>query len=44
MLSAETRLRDFPSLNGMVYLNTAAEGLPPPAVGEALGQYFDDSS
>lgn len=42
MLSAETRLRDFPSLTGMVYLNTAAEGIPPRAVGEALQAYFLD--
>ena len=42
MLDAVTRARDFPSLGGMVYLNTAAEGIPPLAVGEALGQYFRD--
>ena len=36
MLSEESRERDFPSLAGMIYLNTAAEGVPPRAVGEAL--------
>jgi cysteine desulfurase / selenocysteine lyase len=42
MLTAETRQRDFPSLERMTYLNTAAEGVPPLAVGEALQQYFRD--
>jgi len=42
MLDAATRARDFPALAGIVYLNTAAEGIPPPAVGEGLGQYFRD--
>jgi selenocysteine lyase/cysteine desulfurase len=42
MLTAEHRRRDFPSLEGRVYLNTAAEGVPPLAVGEALQQYFRD--
>ncbi|MGL5096476.1 MAG: aminotransferase class V-fold PLP-dependent enzyme, partial [Planctomycetia bacterium] len=42
MLSDESRLRDFPSLVGRAYLNTAAEGVPPPAVGAALTQYFVD--
>lgn len=42
MLAAETRHRDFPSLTDMIYLNTAAEGIPPRAVGEALQEYFDD--
>jgi cysteine desulfurase/selenocysteine lyase len=42
MLTAETRRRDFPSLDGRTYLNTAAEGVPPLAVGEALQQYFRD--
>lgn len=42
MLTPETRRRDFSVLEGMAYLNTAAEGIPPPAVGEALGQYFRD--
>lgn len=42
MLSAETRSRDFPSLTSRVYLNTAAEGIPPLAVRDALQQYFVD--
>lgn len=42
MLTAETRRRDFPSLEGRVYLNTAAEGIPPLAVRDALVQYFAD--
>ncbi len=42
MLTTKTRKRDFPSLEGKTYLNTAAEGIPPLAVGEALQQYFAD--
>lgn len=42
MLTDTTRRRDFPSLAGRTYLNTAAEGVPPLAVGEALAQYFRD--
>ena len=42
MLDAETRERDFPSLKKMNYLNTAAEGIPPKAVGAALEQYARD--
>jgi cysteine desulfurase / selenocysteine lyase len=42
MLDASSRRRDFPSLDGMTYLNTAAEGIPPLVVGEALAQYFRD--
>ena len=42
MLTTKTRKRDFPSLDGKVYLNSAAEGIPPLAVGEALQQYFAD--
>jgi selenocysteine lyase/cysteine desulfurase len=42
MLTDSTRRRDFPSLEGKTYLNTAAEGIPPLAVGEALAQYFRD--
>jgi cysteine desulfurase / selenocysteine lyase len=42
MLSPESRLRDFPSLADRAYLNTAAEGIPPPAVGEALTRYARD--
>jgi hypothetical protein len=36
MLSDNSRNFDFPTLQGMVYLNTAAEGIPPPEVHEAL--------
>jgi cysteine desulfurase / selenocysteine lyase len=42
MLSETTRRRAFPGLEGMHYLNTAAEGIPPVAVGEALAAYFRD--
>jgi selenocysteine lyase/cysteine desulfurase len=42
MLTAESRRRTFPSLEGMTYLNTAAEGIPPVEVGESLAEYFRD--
>jgi cysteine desulfurase / selenocysteine lyase len=42
MLSDTDRNRHFPSLEGMTYLNTAAEGIPPVAAGEALRRYFSD--
>lgn len=42
MLTPESRRRDFPSLADRAYLNTAAEGIPPPAVGAALAQYARD--
>ncbi len=42
MLTAASRSRDFPTLAGMVYLNTAAEGIPPLSVRDALLQYFAD--
>ena len=42
MLTETSRRRDFPPLAGMTYLNTAAEGIPPLAVREALLQYFAD--
>ena len=42
MLTEAARRRDFPSLDGMAYLNTAAEGIPPLAVRDALEQYFRD--
>ena len=42
MLTDESRRRDFPSLEGRVYLNSAAEGIPPLSVGEALQQYYRD--
>lgn len=42
MLTEAVRRQDFPSLSGMTYLNSAAEGMPPLAVGQALQQYFAD--
>ncbi|QDT96308.1 aminotransferase class V-fold PLP-dependent enzyme [Gimesia aquarii] len=42
MLDQQIRDHDFPSLKGRVYLNTAAEGIPPIAVSEAFQQYFQD--
>ena len=42
MLSPESRLKDFPSLKNRVYLNTAAEGIPPAGVIAALNQYAQD--
>ncbi len=42
MLTPERRRQDFPALEGMVYLNTAAESIPPRCVGEAMGRYVED--
>ena len=42
MLTPETRRRDFPALETMLYLNTAAECIPPLCVGDALQSYFRD--
>ncbi len=42
MLDEATRQQSFPSLSEMTYLNTAAEGIPPLEVGEALQTYFRD--
>ena len=42
MLTEQARRKSFPSLDGMVYLNSAAEGIPPLEVRDALGQYFCD--
>lgn len=44
MLTDLTRSRDFPSLQGITYLNTAAESIPPLCVGEALQAYWQDKS
>lgn len=44
MMNSETIQRDFPSLVGKTYLNTAAEGIPPLAVSQALQQYFADKA
>jgi selenocysteine lyase/cysteine desulfurase len=42
MLTTESRRRDFPALNSLTYLNTAAESIPPLCVGEAIQQYWQD--
>jgi len=42
MLTESTRRYSFPTLEGMVYLNTAAEGIPPLEVREALLEYYRD--
>src|SRR3954462_6137260 len=42
MLTKATRLRDFPTLAGMTYLNTAAESIPPRCTGEAIHAYWED--
>lgn len=42
MLTERTCARDFPGLARLTYLNTAAEGIPPTCVGEALQEYFQD--
>lgn len=42
MLTAESRLRAFPSLATKTYLNTAAESIPPLCVGEAIQAYWQD--
>lgn len=40
MIDPEERQRSFPSLAEMTYLNTAAEGISPAEVGEALQTYY----
>lgn len=42
MLSVESRRRDFPSLEGQAYLNTAAENIPPQRVFDAVNAYMRD--
>ena len=42
MLTDESRDRLFPSLRDMVYLNTAAEGIPPVGLLQALHEYQAD--
>jgi selenocysteine lyase/cysteine desulfurase len=42
MLTPVTRRRDFPALDSITYLNTAAESIPPLCVGEALQAYWHD--
>lgn len=42
MLTPESRASQFPSLERMIYFNTAAEGIPPLVVRDALEDYFRD--
>lgn len=42
MLTPSSRREDFPSLDGIAYLNTAAESVPPRCVGDAIHQYWED--
>jgi selenocysteine lyase/cysteine desulfurase len=42
MLTAQSRQQDFPGLRDRAYLNTAAEGIPPTCVLDALAQYGRD--
>lgn len=42
MLTPEQRREDFPALEGIAYLNTAAESIPPRCVGEAIARYGQD--
>lgn len=44
MLTADERLRDFPALSKLTYLNTAAESIPPRCVHEAIEQYCRDKN
>ena len=44
MLTAESRRQDFPSLEGIAYLNTAAESIPPLCVAEAVAEYMRHKS
>ena len=44
MLTDDSRKRDFPGFTGKVYLNTAAESIPPFTVLEALQSYWKDKS
>ena len=42
MLTESARRCAFPSLEGVAYFNTAAEGVPPASVVDALAQYAQD--
>jgi len=44
MLTTDERLRDFPALSRMAYLNTAAESIPPECVHEAIQRYCHDKN
>lgn len=42
MITPDAIHRNFPSLKDKTYLNTAAEGIPPLVVGQALTKYWED--
>ena len=42
MLTLQQRRQDFPGLEALTYLNTAAESIPPQCVGAAIHQYWLD--
>ncbi len=42
MITPEAIRQSFPALSGKCYLNTAAESIPPLAVGQALQDYWND--
>jgi cysteine desulfurase / selenocysteine lyase len=42
MIDPAARLRDFPPLEDLAYLSTAAEGLPPIHVAAAINDYWQD--
>lgn len=44
MLTDSTRSKDFPALDGISYLNTAAESIPPLCVHEAIESYWQDKT
>ncbi len=44
MLTPESRSRDFPTLEGIAYLNTAAESIPPMCVFDAMSDYCNDKA
>jgi len=44
MLTPESRQRDFPTLDGIAYLNTAAESIPPMCVFDAMSDYCNDKA
>lgn len=44
MLTPESRSRDFPTLDGIAYLNTAAESIPPLCVFDAVSDYCNDKT
>ena len=44
MLTPDSRHRDFPTLEGIAYLNTAAESIPPLCVFDAMSDYCNDKA